>query len=69
MKTEYDTWGKQHNCVNYTPCPLCYGCRAYDASWLKCRNCEQDKKQNICDVQRHTPKILSRMIRRSKIYV
>ena len=69
MKTEHDTWGYQHNCVNYDPCPLCYGCRAYDPSWHKCRHCEDDLKNNICNKQRHTVKLLNRMIGRRKLNV
>lgn len=69
MKTQYDTWGAQHTCINYEPCPLCYGCRSYSSSWYKCRHCEEDVKNNICDTRRHTVKLLSRMIRRQKLNV
>lgn len=67
QKTEQDTYGWQHSCINYEPCPLCYGCRHYDSSWIKCSACEQDRKKNICDIRKHTSKILSKMIRRAKI--
>ena len=69
MKTKYDTLGYQHSCVNYDPCPLCWGCRAYDPSYKKCKMCETDIKQNICNKQKHTPKVLAKMIRRTTIRV
>ena len=69
MKTEQDTWGYQHNCVNYEPCPLCFGCRSYDPSWFKCKHCEEDRKINICSREKHTPKLLTKMIRRKRLNV
>lgn len=69
MKTKYDTLGYQRSCVNYDPCPLCWGCRAYDPSYKKCEMCETDAKQNICNKKKHTPQLLAKMIRRTTIRV
>jgi len=67
QKTRYDVWGVQHNCANYQECPLCYGCRAYDSSYVKCQHCAKNKKKNICDKNKHTDKALSLMIQRPVI--
>lgn len=65
-KTIYDTWGYKHNCVNYEPCVLCYGCRHYDPSYIKCEHCAKNFRKNICDTKKHTPKVLSMMVPRQK---
>ena len=62
-KTPYDTWGYQHSCVRYEPCPLCYGCRAYDSSYKKCEHCEEHKRRDICDKKKHTTKALTLMMK------
>lgn len=69
MKTIYDIWGYQHSCPNYDPCPVCYGCRACDPSWIKCSHCLQDPKKDICNKKKHTIKALNKMIRRPKFNV
>lgn len=68
-KTPYDTQGYKHNCVNYNPCPLCYGCRNYDASYAKCVNLcgSKNKKFNVCDRYKHRDDLLARMIKREVI--
>ena len=68
MKTKYDTLGYQY-CPDYDPCPLCYGCRAFNPSRVKCQNlCEHDNpKFNICNKEKHTEKALSLMIRREHL--
>ena len=58
-------------CSSYDPCPLCYGCRNFDPSRVKCQNyCEyKNPKYNICDRYKHNDAALSMMIRRSVIKV
>lgn len=69
QKTRYDVWGVQNNCPDYQECPLCYGCRNYDSSYVKCQNCEEDRKKNICNRELHRPDLLARMITREKIVI
>lgn len=68
-KTHHDVLGWQMNCLNYTMCPLCYGCRAYNPSYAKCQRCTADgkKKFNVCNTELHTEKNLSLMITREVI--
>ena len=68
-KTRYDVWGVQHNCVNYDGCPLCYGCRAYDPSYVKCQNCAEDMKKNVCNRELHREKLVAKMITRERIVI
>lgn len=71
QKTIHDVLGWVINCKDFNPCPVCYGCRNYDPSRLKCINhCEeQNKKFNTCDRTIHTEKALSMFIRREKIII
>ena len=69
MKKKEDVQGYLFSCVNYDPCPLCFRCRAYDASYTKCSKCAVDMKKNVCDKKKHTDKALSKMIRRITIRV
>lgn len=69
MKTYRDVLGWQINCKWYQKCPLCYGCRNYDSTYLKCQKCAENMKQNVCNRELHTDKIISRMITREVIEV
>lgn len=64
-KSKYDTRGWQINCKDYTPCPLCYGCRSYDSKYIKCEGC--DNKTDKCNVELHTEKNIALMIPREVI--
>jgi hypothetical protein len=68
QKTVHDVRGWQIDCINFHPCPLCYGCRNYDPSYKKCEKCaEENMKQNICNRTLHTEKALAMMIRPMRI--
>lgn len=70
QKTPADVMGVQINCPNYEMCPLCYGCRAYNPSYVKCLNrCGQNEKFHTCDTKKHRADLLARMITREKIVV
>lgn len=58
----------QNSCTTFQECPLCYKCRAYDLSDLKCVNCEL-KDGSLCNKEKHTEKILSFMIQRERIVI
>lgn len=68
---KYNTYGTAHNCSWYEPCPLCYGCRAYNSKYIRCQKCIEPenggKKYNICNTELHTNKVLSRMIKHEVI--
>lgn len=70
QKRPSDVRGYRINCLRFTFCPLCYGCRAYDSASLKCIKCyEENKKRNICNIKLHTEKALTKMIRKEKIII
>lgn len=69
-KSPHDVRGWQISCPNYQQCPLCYGCRAFDPSVVKCLRCEEDgAKKNICDTSKHLAVLLAMMIQRERIEV
>lgn len=68
-KTKYNTTGYKINCINYHPCPLCYGCRAYTPIMVKCNKCEKNKKRDICNTELHTDGKLSKMITKERIEI
>lgn len=50
--------GNQIYCINYSKCPLCYGCRSYDSRDPECVLCKQEdtqrgKNYNICKTNLH----------------
>jgi hypothetical protein len=65
----HDVRGWQIDCKWYTPCPLCYGCRAYDPSYKRCEKCANETKQNICNTHKHRADLLAKMIQRETIIV
>ena len=68
QKTRHDVKGWQIDCVNYEMCPLCYGCRAYNQSHVKCVNkCGDDQRANICNTQRHRADLVAKMITKESI--
>ena len=67
QKTWHDVRGWQINCPNYIMCPLCYGCRNYDSSYLKCEKCADDMHNNVCTSKLHTEKNIAKMIKRPYI--
>lgn len=70
MKTANSSLGAQKNCINFEPCPLCYGCRNYDSADIRCDECYEEKKQNICKTYVHTNKALGLMLRhRERIHI
>ena len=69
-KTPKDTSGYRENCLQYNPCPLCYGCRNYGCYPFTCDDlCGRNKKINICKTQLHTPQNIAKMVRRNKIII
>lgn len=67
-KTPRDTEGYQHDCPDYDPCPLCYGCRNAGLHSSRCNTlCAGNPKKNICNVELHTSKNIEKMVRRQKI--
>ena len=68
MKKPEDVRGYGH-CPNFEQCPICYGCRAADLSYVKCIHCAEDPKTNICNRYKHRPELLSKMITRQKVEI
>ena len=67
LKTKESVKGFKINCPNYDPCPLCYGCRAYDPSYYECTTECGGSKRDICNTQKHNDKALNLMIRRPRV--
>ena len=67
VKTIHSALGAKNGCVNFNPCPLCYGCRNYDSRYLACDVCAMDAKKNICDTKKHTEEALLFMIHKDTI--
>lgn len=61
--------GYKERCINYSMCPLCYGCRSYSSSDLNCKQCEEDRKNNICDTKLHRADLIEKMISKTVIIV
>lgn len=69
-KTVRDTEGYRHDCAEFDPCPLCYGCRNYGMYPSRCDTlCMDNPKKNICNTALHTPMNIGRMVRRNQIKV
>lgn len=66
-KQKNDVLGRQAACPSYSECPLCYGCRSYSSANQECQLCAEDRKTNICKTERHLPKPMSMLIRKTKI--
>ena len=68
FKTICDTEGYKHDCPDYDPCPLCYGCRNAGMHPNRCNTlCMDNPKKNVCNVELHTPENISKMVRRQII--
>lgn len=64
--------GARSRCINYTGCPLCYGCRAYDSRDPECVECklEDDRRgkfYNICNKELHEAWKINKIISKNKI--
>ena len=63
IKTKHSAYGAQISCVNFKPCPLCYGCRNYNSKYIECNECLQENKTyNICNTKFHTAEKLALMM-------
>lgn len=74
IKTYSSVRGNRSRCINYTGCPLCYGCRSYDSRDPDCIECkkeddERGKKYNICNKDLHESWKINKMITKNKINI
>ena len=53
-------------CPRFIQCPLCYGCRAYSSANLDCKQCEDNRKRDICNKDLHTDEVVSRFITKNQ---
>lgn len=68
IKKKSDPAGYQHRCHEFTQCPLCYGCRNYNPSRMKCvKLCGENKKKNVCNTTKHKADLIAKMVERVKI--
>jgi hypothetical protein len=67
-KQPRDVLGSKNGCINFSMCPLCYGCRNYRYEDESCEECLQDgKKKNICNTEKHQSELIAKFITRNKI--
>lgn len=62
-----DVRGYRDYCFYYEPCPICYGCRNYNAAYCPPGGhyeCSRDVKNNVCTSQYHTPENFAKVIQR-----
>lgn len=70
QKTAAEVKGALINCKDFDPCPMCYGCRNFTTNRVKCINkCGVNEKFDTCNVSRHRPDLLARMITKERIVV
>lgn len=67
-KTINDVKGYTEKCINFTKCPLCFGCRNYNHRDPNCFICLTDKKKNICNIELHKSDLISKMITKEHIH-
>lgn len=59
--------GAAFNCPEYAKCPVCFGCRNYNPSYVSCREmCGQ--KKDICDTSKHKPDLLGKFYKNKPVY-
>ena len=68
-KTMTDVRGIKIHCPEFHQCPVCYGCRNYNSSFERCLECGKNKRQNVCDTEKHTYDKISRLIIPTNIIV
>lgn len=69
-KSPQDVYGYQSQCPNFQQCPLCFGCRNYDISVVKCvENCGTDKKKNVCNTEKHKAELVAKFITKEAIKI
>lgn len=66
--------GNRTRCINFTGCPLCYGCRAYDSRDPECVECKLEDTQrgrfyNICNKKLHETWKINKIISKNKINI
>lgn len=67
-KNKNSSLGARNNCINFSLCPFCYGCRNYNSSDIKCEECYNDnKKFNICNTELHKAELISQFIKKTVI--
>lgn len=69
MRKIEDVAGARSRCPDFDPCPLCYGCRNYSDSYAKCVETCQSHPRDACNREKHTDKILAKMIRPAVIRI
>ena len=69
-KNPNDVRGVRIDCPSYEKCTLCFGCRAFNPHYEECRQCEaENKKQNICNTEKHKAHLVAKMITKTKVVV
>lgn len=70
QKSPHDVYGWQHDCPNFQQCPVCYGCRNYDSSVVKCyERCGGNMKKNVCNTQRHKDNLIAKLLTKETIHI
>lgn len=66
-KTINDVRGNQIRCVNFSSCPICYGCRSYNSADILCEECAKNMKKNVCNTRLHRSDLISKLVKKDVI--
>lgn len=63
--------GSKIVCINYQMCPVCYGCRSYDARDPECKICKDldtniGRNYHICNKELHESWKINKLITKNK---
>lgn len=68
--------GNKIRCINYSQCPMCYGCRAYDSRDIECQECKLEdinvhrrKNYNICNTQLHEAWKINKIMTKNTVFI
>lgn len=64
--------GNRARCINYSSCPLCYGCRNCNSKDYDCLECEREdnlrgRKYNVCNTKLHEAWKINKIITKNTI--
>lgn len=68
QKNVNDVRGAKIGCPNFSPCPLCFGCRSYSSANIECIECrDAGVKFNLCNKSLHTNERVALFITKNNI--
>lgn len=65
--------GNKIGCINFQMCPICFGCRAFNANDEECIICKKEgidgtkRNFNVCNTDLHQADRVNKMVTKNKI--